>query len=248
MKQIGMAETNNHFLGLFNKSPFYNIIKIISIILIIWVILRTFFPSFLFTKKYSVTRSNIKYIFYSNKDLDIKVLEKFTDSVQKNISTSSLFRAFSEKNPHTNLFICNSPVLYSFLVPFNRKGFATSSKLTNNIYISNLNLKTGLATTYPKSKKVTNTILITHEITHLMLYNSNIYLKGWIEEGYCEYIAYGSNIEVKKMLKKSTNDKYIKYMLGVSFLLKQNNNNLKKLENSNINNEIVLEEIRQHEL
>ncbi|WP_407491517.1 hypothetical protein [Elizabethkingia meningoseptica] len=241
-----MAETNSYFRGLF-KSPLFRIIfyKLIPILILFWTLLRTFYPYVFFIKKHSIILSNIEYTFYSNEKLNTDTLEKLTYSVQNKISTSSLFKDFSDKERSVKLFVCNSPVLYTFLVPFNRKGFATSSKLTNNIFLSNVNLNTGYSSTFPENKKIKNDNLIAHEISHLMLYNSNIDLKGWIEEGYCEYVAYGSNVDVKRMLEKSEKDKYIKYMLGVDFLLKQNNDDLKKLENMAIENNLILNQIKK---
>lgn len=217
--------------GLFNIVPFfYRTIKIVSAILIVWTMLRTFFPHFIFLNKYEIIYSNIKYSFYSNEEFDEKELKKLLDSVNCKISKASIFKEFSEEKVSVKLLICNSRVLYTFLIPFNRTGFATSSKLTNHVYVSNLNMITGYSSTYPKSKEINNTHLLSHEITHLMLYNANIKLKKWMEEGYCEYIAYNSRPNVQKLFQNEIT-KYMQYMLAVEFLLKQSNNDLKRLEN-----------------
>ena len=52
-------------------------------------------------------------------------------------------------------------------------------------------------------------------------------------------------INVKEMLKKSSQSKYVRYVLGVDYLLKKNGNNIKKLENIDLTNEEVLEMLKK---
>ena len=47
------------------------------------------------------------------------------------------------------------------------------------------------------------------------------------------------------MLKKSSQSKYVRYVLGVDYLLKKNGNNIKKLENIDLTNEEVLEMLKK---
>ena len=232
--------TFNSFKGLLNK-----ISIIFSLVLIVWFFVTYFFADLFFEKKEKFILSGKVYEIYYNGKIDEKKLGNLISKCNLHILKIPDSRIENSKLK-VRLFFCNNQNLYTFFAFMNRKGYATTSPLRNDIFISDINLEQGYSYTFPRYGKLRNDILIAHELTHILLNNINIKpKKKWIEEGYCEYIGYGSKIDIKEMLKKSSQSKYVRYVLGVDYLLKKNGNNIKKLENIDLTNEEVLEMLKK---
>jgi hypothetical protein len=244
-----MIETNNiHYFKLtFNilKGLLNKVSLIVSLVLIFWFFITYFFAHLFFEKKEKFTFSGRTYEIYYNERIDLKKLNSLIRTCDLHTLKIPDSRKENSKLKF-RLFFCNNQNLYTFFAFMNRKGYATTSPLRNDTFISDINLEQGYAYTFPRDGKLKNDILITHEITHIFLNNLNINPKQkWIEEGYCEYVGYGSKIDIKEMLKKSSQSKYVRYVLGVDYLLKKNGNNIKKLENIDLTNEEVLEMLKK---
>ena len=203
-----------------------------------WFFTSTFFRHY---EKHSIADNN--YFIYYNEKINQENLFNLINDVNKTLDESGFLR---NKEYKFKIFICNSKFLYSFLVPLNRNGYGGANKYTDDIIVANIDLERGLSHNYADTIPLKNSILLSHEITHVILKENKINLRqNWIEEGYCEYVGYGSKIDIKEMLKKSSQSKYVRYVLGVDYLLKKNGNNIKKLENIDLTNEEVLEMLKK---
>ena len=232
--------TFNSFKGLLNKISF-----IISLVLIVWFFVTYFFAYLFFEKKEKFIFSGNVYEIYYNGKIEEKNLNNLISTCNLHILKIPDSRKESCKL-NVRLFFCNNQSIYTFFAFMNRKGYATTSPLRNDIFISDINLEQGYSYTFPRDGKLKNDILIAHELTHILLNSINIDPRQkWIEEGYCEYIGYGSKINVKEMLKKSNESKYVRYVLGVDYLLKKKGNDIKNLENIDLTNEEVLEMLKK---
>ena len=227
--------TFNSFKGLLNKISF-----IVSLVLIVWFFVTYFFAYLFFEKKEKFIFSGNVYEIYYNGKIEEKKLSNLISTCNLHILKIPDSRIENSKTKF-RLFFCNNQNLYTFFAFMNRKGYATTSPLRNDIFISDINLEQGYSYTFPRDGKLKNDVLIAHELTHVLLNSINVnFKKKWIEEGYCEYIGYGSKINVNGLLKKSNESKYVRYVLGVDYLLKKNGNDIKKLEKLNLTNEEVL--------
>ena len=137
--------TFNSFKGLLNK-----ISIIFSLVLIVWFFVTYFFADLFFEKKEKFILSGKVYEIYYNGKIDEKKLGNLISKCNLHILKIPDSRIENSKLK-VRLFFCNNQNLYTFFAFMNRKGYATTSPLRNDIFISDINLEQGFASPAPQA-------------------------------------------------------------------------------------------------
>jgi hypothetical protein len=93
------------------------------------------------------------------------------------------------------IFICNNPWLYRLFYPIHRTEFAVSFPVTDNVFVFDADLVRDLSrSSTPVHNRRTFSSVAAHEITHGLVRHRlgvirGMFLRGWINEGYCDYVA-----------------------------------------------------------
>ncbi len=111
--------------------------------------------------------------------------------VHERVSKSELYHPEMQYD----IFICNSDWLYTVLAPRGRDGFGACFPITDNIFLSNVDLRNNISFAYREDFNDRPFVaVVAHEITHVLL-RQETGLWGeqkaptWLKEGYCEMIA-----------------------------------------------------------
>ena len=109
-----------------------------------------------------------------------------------------------------DIFLCNHPLLFVFLVPSRPRSFAFEMPVTGNIFIAQADLVANVCRSRaPAYNARSFSSVAAHEITHeLTQHRLGVFrawrLPAWIAEGYCEYVAQESSFpqdEAVRLLK-----------------------------------------------
>lgn len=210
------------------------------IFILIIQIMVTRFPSFFFEKRMSYNNISV----YSDKTIDTIKLKNILEKTIHRLKESSYYEETNIK-----LVFCNNKWVYSFITPFNYSGLATNYIGYGNIFVSSINLNDNISKSFFNSYHEDLDKLLAHEITHSFLYENKMdKIPKWMNEGYCEYIAYSGENTLEYDLKKfnDENDIYSKYRLLISYLIKNCDMSLEEIANKNLNEDVIFEEIKKN--
>lgn len=137
-------------------------------------------------------------------------------------------------DPHRRyrIFISSSFFRYGSLAPFNRKAFAVTYPLTENIFLSKTDVGADSVSRSGGSRTRELNGVLAHELTHVAIRKTigfwrSRFLPSWKEEGYCDYIAKESSFDIAQgiaLLKERKSDnsssfRYFKYRILVHYLM-----------------------------
>jgi hypothetical protein len=97
------------------------------------------------------------------------------------------------------IFICNNPWLYRLFYPIHRAEFAVSFPVTDNIFVFDADLVRDVSrSSATVHNRRTFSSVAAHEITHGLVRHRlgvirGMFLRGWVSEGYCDYVAQESS-------------------------------------------------------
>lgn len=201
------------------------------------------FPQILFP--HEVYYKNIHV--YSTNDIPNSIY-LLMDTVSSSLKQSEFY---CEKLVHT-VFICNNPFLYGTLSYPSKTTFAGNNLITGNILIASADIKNNLSNRSmdDKTRKLSN--LLTHEITHSLLYanlgfKKYFNLPTWKNEGYCDVIAKSSTLTEQEEIQIICDGKYPKsysyYRLGIEYLMEEGNLSMKEIINQNYDYAKIVENV-----
>lgn len=219
--------------------------KIISLLFtfLLTIYLALFlFPQIIFTNKVYYK----SYIVYSHHKLNNNIFT-ILDSAENLVSKSEFY---IDRPIHNRIFLCSSFLEYSLFAPTQRKAFACTNPLTNNILLSKSNVLLNKVERNGNDNNIrTLSGTIAHEVAHTLIVKKigllkNMQLATWKKEGYCDFIAKESsfNFTVGMQLLCSNQNtvspsfQYFKYRLYVNYLI----NDKRQSFNQIINNKFDL--------
>ncbi len=224
------------------KLKFRRVKKIVdrfATILICIYLLTWIFPYYFFNHK--IEYKNFKIYSTTKISNNISNILDRTDSL---LSASEIYTT----NIEHRIFICNNFALYTFFTPLARKAFACNYPIIKNIFIANSNIDKDIAfSNRKKNNKRSLSSVIAHEIMHSLIEKhigliKNRMLPTWKAEGYCEFIAQESSINIKtgmEMFKKGQKDssktfKYFEYRKVMEYLINEKNLSFDDVLNQNL--------------
>jgi hypothetical protein len=113
------------------------------------------------------------------------------------------------------VFVCNNPWLYRFFYPIPRDEIAVEIPWTRNIFVRDADLVQNIARgTAAVHNQRSFSSTVAHEITHDLIRHRigiirGIFLRGWVDEGYSDYVAQKSSFpeeEGSQMLRDGKED------------------------------------------
>ena len=151
------------------------------------------FPEFAFKNKLTVGFVTV----YSDEEISISEMTAILETAENRLQKSVLFK----DGVHQRIFIANNPLRWRYFTNINYKaGGINYVPLRHNIFLRKVDIKNNRL--YGPSGKIsggdrTLDYYMTHEMTHTLEYQSMPRYKypiqtNWVLEGYCEYIAHGS--------------------------------------------------------
>lgn len=202
------------------------------------------FPQILFP--YSISYKNIN--IYSNTNISSSIYS-LIDTVNSKLRQSEFF---TKKITH-NIFICNNQLLYSILSYPSKSTFAGNNILTGNILIAKADIDNNQSYRLmdDKSRELSN--LMTHEITHSLLYNylgfrNYFKLPKWKNEGYCDFIAKSSTLDRKTEIESicaGKNEKsYSYYRLAIEYIMEGKKLSMKEIIKQNFDYNKIIEKVK----
>jgi hypothetical protein len=105
------------------------------------------------------------------------------------------------------VFVCNNPWLYRLFYPLFRGEMAVAIPATNNVFIRDADIVHDIARgTAAVHNRRTLSSTVAHEITHNLIryrlgFVAGIFLRGWVDEGYADYVAQESSFPVEEGLQ-----------------------------------------------
>jgi hypothetical protein len=177
-------------------------IGVVSIIVIIYLA-TLFFPQPFFAHKVTVNNITV----YSDESLPVEKITNIIESAESNIKTSKLYDAATKHR----IFIANNNTRWTYFTTFYSKVGGLNYVIFNhNIFLRKADVSDNRLYG-PSGSKVagerTLDYFMAHEISHTLEFQSMSLYKyplktNWVLEGYCEYIAYGSEsyeVALKKL-------------------------------------------------
>jgi hypothetical protein len=106
------------------------------------------------------------------------------------------------------IFVCNNPWLYRLLYPVPRDEIAVSFPVTDNIFVRAADLVHDVAlgnASIHNRRGFSSTVA--HEITHGLIRHrlgviATMFLRSWVNEGYCDYVARESSFPAGEGLQR----------------------------------------------
>ncbi len=223
-----------------------NLKKFLGLILVVLVLYGMLlkFPQVLFSYKISYKDFNI----YSTEKMD-KSMYALIDSIDFNIARSEFY---NESQVH-NIFICNGQFLYGTLSYPSRTTFAGNNLILGNILVAKADIESNLSYRSMDNRTRELTNLLTHEITHSLLYNhlglrAYFSLPTWKNEGYCDAIAKSSTLNEREEIEIICAGKNLKsysyYRLGIEHLIKERNLSMKEIIDQNFSYDELMTKVK----
>ena len=236
---------------------------VISVVIILYVVVRIFFVQFFFPNK--IVYDNITYRFKSFETSKSSIINKSEiDLFLKEVIDFIKDNPFYSEDVDIVICFCNNRKQYAFWNPLTafRGSLATSTNVFFNhtIMLSNPDFS-NMEITYKNTntRKIKDTII--HEVTHSFLRKKYNFLKRlfilpkWKEEGIAEALAESSTYDIKKGIAlflrnekdNSPTFQYFKYRLCILYLQKEKNMNYLEIIQSQQKYSEITEEILKYE-
>jgi len=156
-------------------------------------ILTLCFPQFAFKNKYTVGFVTV----YSDEEIPAVEMTAILESAERRVQKSVLYKPTT----HQRIFIANNPIRWRYFTNINYKNGGLNYVIFNRtIFLRKVDIKNSRL--YGPSGKVsggdrTLDYYMAHEMTHTLEWQSMPRYKypfktNWALEGYCEYVAHGS--------------------------------------------------------
>ncbi|MFZ2025418.1 MAG: hypothetical protein WAV51_03990 [Microgenomates group bacterium] len=151
------------------------------------------FPEFAFKNKMTVGFVAV----YSDEEIPVAEMTVILETAESRLQKSVLYKP----STHQRIFIANNPIRWRYFTNINYKtGGINYVPLNHSIFLRKVDVKNNRL--YGPSGKIsggdrTLDYYMTHEMTHTLEYQSMPRYKypfktNWVLEGYCEYVAHGS--------------------------------------------------------